>query len=468
MFDVIKLNTYGSSHGECVGVKVSGLEGIEFKQSVVNSVLCRRRAGGIGSTKRIEDDIPQYFGEVAFDGDKGYISGDFDVRIKNKNVINPSNEMVIPRPSHADLVAFVRYGKIDSGGGEFSGRMTAPLCVVGGIAKSYLKDKGIKINAYLSSIGDIDIASYQNNDIAIYGFDDALIDRIESDKIGIIEDSKKQEVERYIDRLYDEGDSVGGVVECIISGVKIGALGGSLFDGLEGKISSAVYGVPAVKGVEFGSGFDMAYRRGSEVNDKILSVDGQCASNNSGGISGGISNGMPITLRVVIKPTPSIRIEQDSVNIKTGENVKCSTNTRNDVCIAIRATACIEAVVSIVILDEVLKVQKKHLSNVKTDDKTSNLSYCDNLNTLQKTRKDIDEIDREIAKLMDRRLDLVQDVATFKQQNNLEILDSNRERDVLDNVANNVSNEHKDIVLNVYNTILSTSKQKQNRLICKD
>ena len=255
-----------------------------------------------------------------------------------------------PRPSHADYSAFLKDGTLDfSGGGRFSGRLTAPLCIVGGVLKQYLKSLGIEVHAYVSSVGDIQSKSYLNGEISKA---EILENR---DFGGFPSLDSKEEILNLITSVKNDGDSVGGVIECIVYNMKTG-VGDNLFEGLEGKIASLLYSVPAVKGVEFGGGFSLCKKTGSTANDSLY-YDGEevkFKSNNSGGINGGISNGAPITIRVAVKPTPSIFKEQETVDLVNKQNCKIKISGRHDACIVPRAVPCIESAVAIAIVDELI------------------------------------------------------------------------------------------------------------------
>lgn len=337
----IKVEIFGESHASKIGAYLYGFDSeFAFDEKKLNEFLNRRKASkSVFSTNRIEDDQP------IISNRNGVISAN----ILNKNVKSSDyNELFgKPRPSHADLAWHLKDGALDfSGGGRFSGRMTAPLCVVGGILKQYLESVGIKICAYVQKIGEVEGRSYKNGI--------PTVDEIENSYHNEIPAlSSCESMKDTIVKAKEEGDSVGGIIECVVFGLKSG-VGDCLFSGLEGKISSLVYTVPAVKGVEFGAGFDIASMRGSKANDQLYYNDGEItfASNNAGGINGGISNGQPLTIRVALRPTPSISAEQSTVDLVSGENVKIKIKGRHDACIVPRAVPCIESAVAIAIYDE--------------------------------------------------------------------------------------------------------------------
>lgn len=364
-FKFLKLDIYGESHAPEIGVRIDGIpSGIELSLDCVNNLLERRRSHGeVWATPRKEGDEPVILaGLDRCDG--GYVTtGDtIDVCIKNTNVRPKDYENIstVPRPSHADFAAYAKEGRIASGGGRFSGRMTAPLCIAGGIAQEILSSLDIQICAYISQIGEATGKSYKTDkSVSLFGLDRATQDRIKSSSFPLIDDSDGEALKNQILLASREGDSVGGVVECVVNGLEAGLLGDALFCGLEGKIASAVYAVPAVKGVEFGSGFDLAGMRGSTANDSFVIRDGRVATatNNSGGINGGISNGMPLTLRVAIKPTPSISKAQRSVDLADMTECELKIKGRHDACIVPRAVPCIESAVALALLDGCLQIR---------------------------------------------------------------------------------------------------------------
>lgn len=344
----ISVQIFGESHSEKIGVKVSGFPAFKFDTQKLNRFLARRKAsGGVFSTARTEPDVP-VFDNVS----DGQIDGSFSAVIYNTNKKSSDYGDLVgkPRPSHADYAWHLKDGVTDfTGGGRFSGRMTAPLCVAGGIAKDYLESLGIKIYAYISGIGTVSGTSYKDVNICA----DRLEKLIDSGDFPALSNADKMIDE--IAKTKAAGDSLGGVIECIVFGMKKG-VGDCLFDGLEGKISALVYSVPAVKGVEFGDGFDLAKVPGSVANDCYRYDNGTVTTvkNSSGGINGGISNGQNITLSVAIRPTPSIAKEQDTVDLINKVNTKIQIKGRHDACIVPRAVPCIESAVALAILDEIL------------------------------------------------------------------------------------------------------------------
>ncbi len=347
-FERIKLEIFGTSHSDEMSVRLGGLPGsVGIPTDSVSRMLDRRRARSCAwSTPRLEKDEAEFISGVKVDGDIMTVEDEVAAIIKNGNVRQADYSNTIPRPSHADYAAYVRDGKIESGGGRFSGRLTAPLCVAGAIAEAMLENEGIKICAYIRSIGDVELGAYEE------GID---YDALKSRDFPCLGDDK--EALRVISEAAAKGDSVGGTIECVVTGVKAGAIGEAMFEGLEGKIAYSVFGVPAVKGVEFGDGFALARLRGSSANDAFEVKDGHIvtSTNRSGGINGGIANGMPIVVRAALRPTPSISIAQKSVDLAKVEPCELIVKGRHDACIVPRAVPCIESAVALAVLDEAIK-----------------------------------------------------------------------------------------------------------------
>lgn len=344
----ISIEIFGESHSERIGVTVNGFPEMPIDLKKLGTFLERRKASsGVFSTARIEPDVPVFEG---VENEK--INGQFTAYIYNANrKSNDYNELLgKPRPSHADYCAYLKDGTTDfTGGGRFSGRLTAPLCIAGGIAKDYLEKQGIYVLAYISSVGKVKGRSYKDGVILKSEIEDVILNQ------SFPSLSASSEMIEEISKYKAECDSLGGVVECIVFGMKQG-LGDCLFGGLEGKISSLVYSIPAVKGVEFGDGFDITKISGSQANDEWQYVNGKVRAikNSAGGINGGISNGENVTLSVAFRPTPSIAKEQNTVDLIKGVNTKIKINGRHDACIVPRAVPCVESAVALSILDEIL------------------------------------------------------------------------------------------------------------------
>ena len=249
----------------------------------------------------------------------------------------------VPRPAHADFAAMMRYGSnVDlRGGGHFSGRLTAPLCAAGGMAKQILQHRGITVTAQMIAVAGVRGDAGMDPATGIHTVDEAGVEAMMQSMA----------------QAQAEGDSVGGIIECVVEGLPAGSCGDHMFDGMEGRISQAVFGIPAVKGIEFGNGFACAALRGSQNNDPFfVDEDGnvRTKSNNHGGILGGIASGMPVVFRVAVKPTPSIFKEQDSVSMSVGCNAKLKIKGRHDPCIVQRAVPVVEAAAALAVLDGLL------------------------------------------------------------------------------------------------------------------
>lgn len=343
--DNIKVSVFGQSHSAEIGMTMTGIPaGKRVDEEVLQRFLDRRATGKSYSTPRKEPDRLEFVSGIK-DGltDGGTVKAIIrNVDIRPKDYGNLAD---VPRPGHADYTAAVKYGdeRGKTGGGQFSGRLTAPMCIAGGMIIQFLREEGIEIKARAYKIGKVtDSGSFPENDIR-------------EDFPAVSEESVKAMLAE-IESARAEGDSIGGIIECVVTGMPAG-IGGPMFGGLEGKISAAVFGIPAVKGIEFGKGFESAAMKGSENNDAFYFDENakvRTRTNNCGGILGGISDGMPITFKVAVKPTPSIVKEQESVNLKTGESVMMSVKGRHDPCVVPRAVPVVEAVTAIAIYDTML------------------------------------------------------------------------------------------------------------------
>ena len=265
------------------------------------------------------------------------------------------NLMTKPRPGHSDYTAFVKYHAANDvrGGGHFSGRITAPIVFAGAVCRQLLAEKGIKIAAHISRIGSVSDRGFDPVSI-----DNGLMTRLSESSFALIDEAVEEKLRAEVEAARLQQDSVGGVIECAVTGLPAG-IGDPMFDGVEGVIAKAVFGVPAVKGIEFGAGFSLARMRGSQSNDPFRMENGKVVTetNNCGGILGGITNGMPLIFRAAIKPTPSISQPQKTVDLQTGENAVLEIHGRHDPCIVPRAVSVIEAVTAIA-LSELIGVKE--------------------------------------------------------------------------------------------------------------
>ncbi len=345
----LKLSIFGQSHGAAIGMTLDGIPaGLPVDMEKLQQFLNRRAPGqNDWSTPRKEEDKPEFLAGVL----DGYTCGaPIAAVIHNTNTRSKdySNLHDVPRPGHADYTAQVKYGGFQdvAGGGHFSGRLTAPLCIAGGMCKQWLAEMGIRIGAHIYQLHDVFDASFDQLSPNLSAVPDAF---------PVLDEETAKEMKGAIDFYRSLSDSIGGIVECAITGVPAG-LGEPMFGGAESRLASILYGIPAVKCVEFGLGKSFAYECGSDCNDAFTIENGEVktATNNCGGILGGITNGMPIIFRVAIKPTPSIAKPQRSVNLNTKEEVTLEIKGRHDPCIVPRAVPVVEAAAAIAIYDLIL------------------------------------------------------------------------------------------------------------------
>ena len=345
----LKLSIFGQSHGVAIGMTLDGIPaGLPVDTDALQVFLNRRAPGqNDWSTPRKEADRPEFLSGIL----DGFTCGaPIAAAIYNKNTRSGdyANLKDCPRPGHADYTAQIKYhGHQDAaGGGHFSGRLTAPLCIAGGLCKQWLERKGIVISAHIAMIADIWDTPYDPVSPAT--------DRVLS-PFPTLDAGKGEQMQARIALAKENLDSVGGIVECAVTGLPAG-LGEPMFGGMEGRLAQMLYGIPAVKGVEFGAGFGVASLRGSQSNDPFRVEDGKIVTqtNNCGGILGGITDGMPLIFRAALKPTPSISRPQQSVNLSTGEAQELTVKGRHDPCIVPRAVPVIEAAAAIAIFDMIL------------------------------------------------------------------------------------------------------------------
>ena len=351
--NILKISIFGQSHGKAIGVNIDGLpagEPIDLEE--LNAFLDRRKPGKSPlSTARKESDTP-----VFLSGLENGVTCGFPLCAVIENSDQHSSDYSEladkPRPSHADYTARVKWGGHADmrGGGHFSGRLTAPLCIAGGIAKQILARRGIFVGAHLAAVGTENDAPFPLHPTA------ELFDAIAAKPFPVVDDGAGDRMQALILEARKNLDSVGGIIECAAIGLPAG-LGDPMFGGVENRLAAALFGIPAVKGVEFGLGFGSSRLRGSENNDPFTVENGTVvtASNRAGGILGGITTGMPVTLRTAIKPTPSISRPQQTVSLSAMENTELVIRGRHDPCIAHRAVPVVEAVTAAVLLDLLLE-----------------------------------------------------------------------------------------------------------------
>ncbi|MBN2121839.1 chorismate synthase [Candidatus Micrarchaeota archaeon] len=323
---MFRVSVLGESHGKCVGALIDGCPaGLEFPSALIEAELGRRKSGAKGTTARRESDEPMVMSGV-FNGKT--TGAPILILFENADADSSSYEKLknTPRPSHADFASMKKYGRFADyrGGGHFSGRLTAGIVAAGAIAKSLLSK--MEVRAHVIEAGGVKINGEPMEDS---GFVDVL------------------------DSAIEEGDSLGAIVECRVSGVPAG-LGEPFFDSLESAISHVAFSLPGIKGVEFGAGFSCARMRGSEFNDAIVDASGKTSTNNSGGINGGIGNSNELVFRVAVRPAASINKLQETVDLETGKKTEISIGGRHDACIALRVPVVLEAACAIVLLDMML------------------------------------------------------------------------------------------------------------------
>ncbi|MBQ7377856.1 MAG: chorismate synthase [Clostridia bacterium] len=343
----IRVTVFGESHGACIGGRVENLPaGIPLDTDALMAFMRRRQGGGKMTTPRKEADLPIFTAGIT----NGVTDGStlcFTIENQNTRSSDYDRFRDTPRPSHADYTALLRFGdECDiRGGGHFSGRLTAPVCVAGYFALAALAQQGISVGAHLYSVGGAADAPY--DPVAVCPADFRNLEHFPARDACAAEKMMAE-----IAAAAAEGDSVGGIVECAVTGLPAG-LGDPLYDGIENRLAATLFGLGGVRGVEFGTGFAAATMRGHLHNDPFVKKDGkiQTVTNHHGGVLGGISSGMPILLRVAFKPTASISMPQTTLSFKTGEQVTLSVTGRHDPCIAVRAVPCVEAQAALVLLD---------------------------------------------------------------------------------------------------------------------
>ncbi len=314
---IFRISIFGESHGLMVGITIDGVpHGIKLSPADFEGDLRRRQAGAKGTTPRVEPDLP----EIVSGWFNGYTTGaPLTITFRNTNTQSSDydKQRAIPRPGHSDFVAYKKFEGFNDyrGGGHFSGRLTLALVAAGVVAKKVIPQ--ITINAKLIEAGGI------------------------------------TDIDKAIEEVQRQNDSIGGIVECIADGIPIG-LGEPFFDSVESVISHLAFAIPAIKGIEFGSGFKASRMKGSEHNDTIIENSGRTATNNAGGITGGITNGNPLIFRIAVKPTSSIAKPQQTLNVKTGKIETLVAKGRHDTCIALRVPVVAEAITAIALTDLLL------------------------------------------------------------------------------------------------------------------
>ena len=353
----LKISLFGQSHSAAIGIVIDGLPaGLSVDLEALQAFLARRAPGqGSHTTARHEADTPEVLSGLV---DGTTCGAPLAILIRNTDTRSRDYEALrdIPRPSHADYPAEVKYRGFQdrAGGGHFSGRLTAPLCVAGGICLQALAAQGVTIGAHVARIGAVEDRVF--DPVAVTAADFA---QVASHTLPTLDEAASAAMLAAVETAAHEGDSIGGVIECAAIGVPAG-LGDPLFEGMDNRIAQAIFGIPAVKGLEFGNGFAATNLHGSQNNDPFYFDEAgtvRTRTNNSGGLLGGITTGMPLIVRVAFKPTPSIAREQESVNLRTGEPATLTVKGRHDPCIAVRAVPVVEAALALALYDALLEAR---------------------------------------------------------------------------------------------------------------
>jgi chorismate synthase len=344
--EIFRITSFGESHGQCIGVIIDGCPaGLYLTEDDIQVELDKRKpAARSGQTSRAEEDRVEILSGLF----RGYTTGaPIGLIIRNKDTDSRVYERIknLPRPGHADFTAYIKYGGFNDyrGGGRFSGRVTAGMVMAGAIARKLLNTMGVLVAAYTSQIGNVKAKDMGIEEVTGKVYNNPLrCPDVEAAKgmMGLIEQAEK------------EGDSLGGVIQGLALNLPVG-LGEPYFETLEGEMAKALFSIPAIKGVEFGAGFRAVELRGSENNDPFImkGTEIKTSTNKSGGVLGGISNGMPLTVRVAVKPTPSIRISQKTVDLESRQNAEFSITGRHDVCIVPRAVIVVESMMAVTLCD---------------------------------------------------------------------------------------------------------------------
>ena len=412
-----RVTVFGQSHDAQIGTLIEGLPpGIVLDMEQITTLLQRRKGGDNAlTTSRKEADIPQIQTGVK----DGITTGrPLKVTFTNRDTRSGDYEQfrTIPRPSHADYLAILKYGNAHdiAGGGRFSGRLTLPLCFAGAICLQILDSQGIAIHACLTEVA-----------------------------------GKCDDFETSIIRAREDNDSVGGVVEFVATGLPAG-VGQHPFGGVEPLLSHLLFAIPGARGVEFGEGFGAARMRGSEHNDPwICKSDGlvRTATNHAGGIVAGMTTGMPVVGRVAFKPTASIGLPQKTLNLTTGQTETLVIKGRHDPCIALRAIPVVEATVAIGLLNLI------NLDSRKEDEGGG----------LDGLRHRIDALDDTISELFYRRMELVEHIRAYKSQTDTPVRDRKREQEIIERLSRNVTDDDATDLANLYQTIFEISRRRQTR-----
>ena len=350
---MLTVTIFGQSHGEAIGAVIDGLPaGIQLDFDEIERFMARRAPGGAFSTARRETDRPRILSGLCGGATCGAplcaVSENGDRRSQDYEKLRD-----LPRPMHADYPAFIKYHGANDirGGGQFSGRLTAPLCFAGAAAIQLLARKGVTVGAHIAAIHGVEDTPFDPVSV-----DAETLRAVSAKPFPVLDEQAGGRMKAEIEAARRRLDSVGGIVECAVSGLPAG-LGEPLCESLESRISSAVFSIPAVKGIEFGAGFSASAMTGSEHNDPFVMKAGRVATetNRHGGVLGGISTGMPLLFRAAFKPTPSIALEQRTVSLSGECGAPLVIHGRHDPCVVLRAVPCVEAAAALVLLDLMLE-----------------------------------------------------------------------------------------------------------------
>ncbi|MBR5230560.1 MAG: chorismate synthase [Firmicutes bacterium] len=342
----LTVTLFGESHGPAIGAVLDGIApGIKIDEEYINAKMDQRRPVGKIATPRHEADVPEFLSGVF----KGHTTGTpLCLIIKNENVKSGDYDNIsrLARPSHADLTARYKYGGFEDyrGGGHFSGRITAALVAAGSIVRKALEEKGVVIATHMKECAGIEDRGFENLC--------ADMERVNEQAFPVLDEQAAEKMREAIETAASEKDSVGGILETVVTGMPCG-VGEPWFDTVESMLAHGIFAIPAVKGIEFGAGFDICRMRGSQANDSLRYKEGKVVTetNNSGGINGGITNGMPIIFRTAVKPTASIFKEQQTIDMEKEENAVLALKGRHDPAIVHRARAVVDAVTALILAD---------------------------------------------------------------------------------------------------------------------
>ena len=431
----LRLKIFGASHEPELGMTLDGFPSGEAIDLEALDVFLSRRAPGrnVWNTGRYESDQPMFR-----TGLRNGLTDSLPITavIANEDA-RPDDYLSlrsVPRPGHADYAAWLQTGSIPAGGGAWSGRMTAALCIAGGICIQFLERRGIVLQSRIAEIGGIIDKGQLDGSTLPCSF-------------GTLSEECGEEMKAAIAAVAAEGDSLGGVVECAVFGLPAG-LGGPLFAGLESRISSLLFSIPAVKGVEFGLGFSSAKLRGSENNDAFVMRNGrvETVTNHCGGLLGGVTDGMPLTLRAAFKPTPSIAKVQQSVDLQSMTTTDLSISGRHDPCVVPRVLPCVEAAAAIVLCDALISCEPAEIS-------------------LSDLRSRLDRLDGDIQDLFEKRMSLCGMIGTYKRDVGLPVLDAAREEEKLSSVVSRSTTGMETYDVALFTELMTLSRRRQEELL---